>query len=221
MPPNDFSGLVPTQQQLDQLTTQVPGVSEWISWTLYHYVAYPAAGAQQFAFFGVAAGGAPNGDIDTNMEQAGVLPQPQEFLVQGIEAYFEPGPSPYVGKQAEENPLYGADKHLIRYTPSKLTLTIGTKPYVKDGPLVVFPFNRYMTGPAALSDATTAAASQQTIIDDVEVRGKPFMCGPPLYIKSQMNFGAIIQFPAAVPLPSTLAGRIGVRLCGMLKRAAQ
>ncbi len=197
---------------------------EAISQPLYDYLAYPAAGQLQFTFFQVPVGGAKT-QASTNMDLGGQLPAPQKLLISGIAIDFLSGFAPIVGPQADAsisniNDIYAVLNNLAGVN-GFFTLKIGSKQYLQVAPLMVLPPRSHMNGVMAVTSATTAAASLQTLGSLGFADGDVFR-PVPLLIEAGQNFSATINFPSLVALPSANThSQIGVWLYGTLYRAPQ
>ena len=102
-----------------------------------------------------------------------------------------------------------------------LTLSISSKDYLTASPLSELPCRAYTAGMAALSDSTTAGATQASKINLAWVNGDVFKPNP-LLLESSMNFKVTMTWPTAVAIPSADASaRIGVYLYGTLYRPPQ
>ncbi len=91
--------------------------------------------------------------------------------------------------------------------------------YVQDGPLMKFPTQTRLAGFAALNETTATTASNAQV-------GYAAACGAgynmvPLRLYSNQAFQVTVTFPALIPLPSTVDGRLGARLVGDMVRNAQ
>lgn len=203
----------------------IPSTWEAVSWILYDYQAYAAAGQPTLSFFQTPYGQRTGGLSDTNMALAGQLSKNNAFLVQAIEIPFWPT----VPAVAANNPaVYGAgadpaqvnDVYLVSRT-GNLTFTINNKQYMQDGPLGQFPTKRNLEINAAFSDASTAAASQATRVAYAYFGGEQRDLGDyPLYLDASQQFGVSLNWPEGVQAITNPA-RIGVRLLGTLFRTAQ
>lgn len=198
----------------------VAGMMEAITQPLFSYQAYAAGGpTAPLQFFQQAVGGTVTVE-DTNMQLAAQLPKPQKFLVQGIGVDFISGNA--VAKFGAEvangnlNDFYAVMKRGL------LTLKIGSKEYFTLTSLLQLPVRAHIGGVAAVSDATTAGANLQTMIQAGWAEGDTFRPRP-LLIEAGQNFGVTIEWGAASPaIPSADAGaRIGVVLYGTLYRSVQ
>lgn len=208
---------------LESFNVNVDGQPEVQQQPLYDYQTYPLAGfAGGLLFFQVAIGqilGAAARTLeDTNMRSQGRMPQYVNAAITAIEVFFRPG-----GVPSATGAIVAAnwnDVNAVHGSRMSLTLKIGDKPYLEEAPLGAMPAQFRIDGAAALSDTTTAAAARVTTI------GYAAFCGPryqivPLRLVSNQEFSVTINSPAAVPLPSGVDGRIGVRLICQRYRLAQ
>lgn len=204
-----------------------PGMMEMISQPLYDIQPYPQGGVTQLTFFqnqvGSSISGVTKTLADTNMFGNGSLPQPQQFLIQAIQIEWFPGqtsaPYQFLGVATAA----GQVEDFVGVFNGKgyAVLTIGTKPYLQEGPLITLPPRSAVGIDAAASNATTAGAGQSLQIVNAFARG-PLWHINPLLIPPLQNFSVTLNWPTAVPLASTDAlARIGVRLWGMLFRSVQ
>ncbi len=213
---------VPTPDMLSPQSygVNVPNVMEAITQPLYYYQSYPAAGpTQPLQFFQSQAIGTITAE-DTNMQLAGQLPNPQSFLIQGIGVDYLPGTAAArFGAQSALGQLSDVFAILRR---GVLILTIGSKNYLQEGPLMQLPPRAHINGVAAVSDATTAGANLQTFAS-VGYSDGPVFTPRPLLIPPGQNFGVTLSWPAGqLAIPSAdAAARIGVQLYGTLYRPAQ
>lgn len=187
---------------------------------LYSFQAYAAAGQTSLTFFQNPVGQGTTTLLDTNMQAAGQLPNPQKFLIQGIGVRYIPSAAISVigGAASANSPLNDMNAIL---KSGILTLTISSKDYLTISPLVELPARAYMAGAAALSDTTTAGATQSAKMSLGWVRGDVFKPNP-LLLESNMNFAVTMTWPTAVAIPSADASaRIGVYLYGTRYRPPQ
>lgn len=213
-----MAGKVLNPSQLKAYSVNRAGQEEGITQPLYDYQTYPNAGATSLTFFQIPNGQSGKTLADTNMEQAGTLPAPKKFLIQAIEIAFFPGSSPSVNGAAAASEQWN-DTYAV-FKSGHFQLFIGSKPYLDEAPLGVFPPGWRLAGAAALSDSTTAGADQQTRIGYAGFSGRPYQITP-IMLPTQQNFKVTITWPSAVSLPSGVDGRIGVRLLGALYRLSQ
>jgi len=179
------------------------GQYEVITRALYDHQVYPAAGnVPQMTFFGTPYTANGRTLADTNMEQGGTLPSPQQFMVQSIAVTIDPG----VGIDADN---YGNDVNTLGKV-GVLVLRIGSKEYVTEAPLNRFPPDTRLH----------VAMGGQAAGDFAAVTGRTFKIRPFLLQPTQ-NFNVQIFFPTAPALPSGQPARIGVFLNGDLYRLSQ
>lgn len=210
----------PNLHQLEQYNVNVEGQPEVIWQPIYDYQLYPAAGFTELQFFQTPSGQGTKTEDDTNLDLGGSLPVPINMAVTNIQVVFFPGSTPgvvglatIVGNNWNDVEAVGRAGHL--------ELNIGSKDYLIDGPLMRFPPSFRVAGGAAQANASTAAAAQFTQIDYATWAGVVYNIVPVRLI-SQQNFKVTLKFSnGAVPLPSTVDGRIGVRLEGFRYRLAQ
>lgn len=194
-----------------------PGQKEGIRQTLYDFQVYPAAGTLQLIFFQVPKGQAGKTAADTNMELAGQLPAGWKFIAESVEVHFFPGVSP-AAVLANAAPQFANDVWAVGKSGS-LALKIGSKDYLEEAPLLRFPPKTGLNVQAAIGVATTVAATTPVAeVDYARWAGRPYQLNPVLPIESNLSFSATMRWPALVPLPSAVAGRIGLVMDGVLFR---
>ncbi|MDE2019679.1 MAG: hypothetical protein KGJ13_05040 [Patescibacteria group bacterium] len=220
---------IPTRSQLDAFNVNREGW-EAITNSLYDSAAYPAAGTTQLSFFnlplgqGTGFGGGTKTLSDTNMTLAGQMPANQEFLIQRVEVRF----FPTVPAVAAANPsAVGApaaaalvnDSYLAAHT-GNLTLTIGSKPYLQEAPLLKFaPCTNFRVN-GAQSDSSTAGAGQNVRTVFAYWEGRPYILKAPLRLVSNQNFGVTLNWPEGVQAITNPA-RIFLSLEGVFYRRSQ
>lgn len=222
-----------TAAQIAQYRSTVPNVADSIFSPLYDYQEYPAAGLLGFTFFALPQGQGTTSALgatgvktlaDTNMQAAGVLPRGNRFLVKGIELEFWPGSTPGLRLAAAPTDAQFARNWDDAYNvlrSGSLTFNVQNRVYAQDSPLMKFPTQTRLTGVATYNQNDTTAATVG--FGQIEYATS---CGAgynivPVYLESTQFFNVTVNFPALVPTPSTVAGRIGVRLVGNLVRDAQ
>lgn len=189
------------------------------NWEFWHYQTYAAAGQSNLTFFTAAPGSLSLEDY--NFPGAGAFPAGMSFVLQEYMVDFTPGanvpPSAFGAQTALKfaNDVYAAGK------AGALELVYGTKTFTQIAPLSRAPMDTSMAGFAAAADQTTAAAASQTLLSYAQWRGRPQRVADML-IEPQVNFKWSMTWPnGVVALPSTVAGRIGVRMKGVLGRLVQ
>jgi len=219
-----------TKAALAAHMARVPGTQDEIYAPLYDSIVYPAAGAQQLTFFALPIGqgvtSAPGAagaktENDTNLTNAGLLPLGNRFYCTGIELQFFPGVNPGTGPTADAlfigqfwNDVYAVAK------AGWLRFRIQNRDYTLDGPLMNFPPVTRLAGVASATSTLTAGAATLDQIQYATLAGMPYNLVP-VFIESNQSFVVTVNFGAAVALPSTVAGRMFVRLRGRLIRDAQ
>lgn len=233
---SNFGQNIPSKQAAAAMFGVNTGTWEGVKWSLYDSTAYPAAGVSTLAFFaqplgqGTGFGGGVKTLSDTNMNLAGQIPSMQQFIITDIEVLFQPT-TPTVAAQmpaAFGNDVVAAivnDEYIFRRS-GNLQLAIGSKAYVQDAPLWVFPSKQNFEISAALSDTTTAAgnltaAGQGSRIAHGFTKGMPYILGSgSLNLTNNQNFSVTLGWPEGVQAITNPA-RVFVRLNGWLYRAAQ
>jgi hypothetical protein len=221
--PANVGGInIPTTDMLDPASyaVNVNNVMEAITQPLYSYQPYPAAGTvQPLVFFQSQPVGTITAE-DTNMQLAGQLPAPQSFLIQGIGIDYLPGTA--AARFGAESALGQLPDFYAIMRRGVIVLTIGSKNYLQEGPLMQLPPRAHINGVAAVADATTPAAALQTFVS-VGFSDGPVFNPRPLLIPPSQNFQVSLAWPAgAIPIPSAdAAARIGIQLYGTLYRPAQ
>jgi hypothetical protein len=208
---------------------------EAIRQSLFDSNVYAAAGQTQLTFFalplgqGTGRGGAAKTYSDTNMLQQGQMPANQEFLIQSVEVVFYPT-IPYVtadlpAASGNANAAANTD-NLINdtwkfYNSGNLTLTIGSKSYLQEGPMLRFPPKAFFELHGAMADTTTAAGTSASRIAFGTARGRPYMLQPAnLRLVSNQNFSVTLNWPEGLQTIVNPA-RVHVILDGILYRRSQ
>lgn len=189
------------------------------NWEFWHYLTYAAAGQSALTFFTAAPGSLTKEDY--NFKAAGALPAGMWFVLQEYAVDFIPGaavlPSTFGAQTAAKfaNDVYAAGH------AGALEFVYGNKTFCEVAPLSRAPMDTSMVGFAAATDQTTAAAASQTLLSYAQWRGRPQRVADML-IEPQVNLQWNMTWPnGVVALPSTVAGRIGVRMKGVLGRLVQ
>lgn len=234
----------PTLQDFRSYMVNKLGTMEVIKQSLYDTVLYPTAGLANMLFFQNPIGqglssapgnaGAAKTLADTNMEAAGTLPAPQGFWIQSIEVDFQPGSSAAANTFALQIPgalvatdvataQAGAHDVNAFYTTGALTLTIGQKPYLKEGALLRFPPKARFELDTSLAAGAGAAATLERLHLKEKLRagGRPYNLEPGLPLMTSQNFNVALSWPVIVPTPSGFNGAVRVILDGWLFRAVQ
>jgi hypothetical protein len=216
---NNQMSNVPSIEDLTKYSVNRGGQFEVIGSSLYDYATYAAAGQTELNFFQTPQGQGSKTLADTNMEAAGSLPAPKNFLVTSLEINFWPSGAPSTFG-AQTAGLYLNDVWTLAKS-GYLEFYIGSKNYIQEGPLGVFPAQNGLVVAAAAADQTTIAAALQTLVNYANMGGKPYILPSPIALVSNQNFRVSLKWPTAVALPSGATARIGVRLRGYLYRLSQ
>lgn len=186
---------------------------------LYDFQAYAATGQTSLTFFQTPVGQSSKTLANTNMQSAGMLPAPQQFLIQGVGVRYISGLAANVIGASAANSALNDTNAILR--AGVFQLSISSKTYLTTFPLSELPCRAYVAGAAALSDSTTAGAGQASKITLAWEIGDVFRPNP-LLLTPTMNFQAQIIWPTAVAIPSADASaQIGVYLYGTIYRPPQ
>lgn len=215
-----------TRGDIASHVVQIPGTQDAIYAPLYDSLAYAAAGQLQLNFFAVPIGqgattapGAAGAktEADTNLTNAGLLPNGNRFYCTGLEFNFIPGSVPgNTGALATTGQNVNDVNAVAKAGWARFR--IQNRDYVLDGPLGVFPPANRLVVASTPASVVTATTIVQT---DYAAFGGMLYNIVPVWIPSNTAFSVQVNFPALVPLPSTVAGRIFCRLRGQLVRDAQ
>lgn len=207
---------------LQEYNVNVEGVPDVIWQPIWDYQTYPLAGfTGETLFFQVPKGQAGKTLEDTNMGSQGRMPSPVNMLVTGVEVFFRSGRLPYFVAAAVPAATDSQinDIEALAHARMSLTLKIGDQVWLEEAPLGVFPQQFYLDGFAAAQSKQAVAADANQIADYVAHRGPMYQVMPYRLISNQ-EFVVTIRSPVAVPLPSGVDGRWGVRLHGYRFRLA-
>lgn len=181
---------------------------------MYDYQTYPAAGVNELIFFQVPQGQGGKTLDDTNIEIAGSLPAPKEFLITSVQVMFYPAADPGRGATGDVatnwNDVYALSQS------GHVRLFIGSKEYVVDAPLGKFPPRWWIRG----SDAIATTDVTITPLIDYAVFGGPIYEVVPYRLIPTQNFSVTLRFANGL-VPITADSRIGVVLGGFLYRLSQ
>ncbi len=209
----------PALDALKAYNVNRPGQVEVIWQPTYEIQAYPAAGAAQITFFQNPVGAGGLTLADTNMESAGQFPRPKEFLITGIQVFFEPGnavaQASLDATVAQEN---WNDVSDVMNGEAFLNLFVGSKSYLIDAPLSKFTQQFRLGGVANAAYTGTNAAAIGTAVDYAVHSGRYYSITP-VKLPSNQNFNVSLNFPAVIA--TSVAGRIGVILDGFQYRLSQ
>ncbi len=175
---------------------------------LYEYQTYPTTGQTLLTFFQNTVGSIAGGKSTTNVVAAGQLPRPQEFLITGIQVTFEVGA---VVAQAAAAVQSNMQDVFDVSNSGNLDLFVGSKSYLTDAPIGVFP---QQWGIQSLN------AAGATIASDYSRPIGRYYSITPVKLPANQNFNVTLNWPEGVVTVVT-AGVIGVRLDGFLYRLSQ
>lgn len=209
----------PSLQALKAYNVNRPGQVEVIWQPTYDFQVYPAAGSSQITFFQTTVGTAGATLATTNMEAAGQFPRPKEFLVTGIQIFFEPGNAVAVGNAAaattQEN---WNDVSDVMNGAAFLRFFIGSKDYLIDTPLSKFT-QQFRLGGVADNAATGTNATPVVWFIDYAVHSGKYYSITPTKLPSNQNFNVSLNFPTVIAV--SVAAQIGVILDGFQYRLSQ
>lgn len=231
----------PTLQDLQSYSVNRAGQWERIRQPLYDTAVYATAGAVTIPFFstpiGQGSSAAPGnaGNVktlaDTNMTLAGQLPAGQNFFMESIEVDIQAGSSaattttfalvnPLVFNAAASSGTVMAAVSDVAalYHTGFLSLNVGSKNYLTDGPLSKFPPKTHLNVNAAV--ASTSATVGQTLVSLARAEGRPYNVDP-IRLENGQNFAVSANWPVAVATPSGFNASIRVELDGWLFRQSQ
>lgn len=220
---------IPNLSQFEATAVNLLGTRDVVYQPQYDILTYAAAGQAVLTFFATPQGQGvtshPGGAgaktlADTNLTLAGQIPAPQKFMAIAVEVVFYPGSLPGRGPAAQATIGQNANDQYVVMRSGSLIFTVGQKNYAQDAPIGAFPAQTKLDGVYAVADATTAAVNSLTQIELASVVGAPYVIQPTTIPHGQ-NFSVVMTWPNLIALPSTVAGRIGVKLLGWLARSAQ
>ena len=199
---------LPSLSDLQSYAVNRPGQNTGLRWELYDSVAYPTGGQTSLDFFQIPQGQSSKTLADTNMEAAGQLPNPKQFLITDIQVFFLSGlaPSAAVGVATAVN-----DAQIFYQGKAWAELFIGSTYYVQQAPLVRFPPRNGLTGWGSIS-ATD-------MVNYATAGGAPYLMQPQILLQPTQNFKFSLKWPAALPI--TTASVVHVVLGGYLYRLSQ
>lgn len=208
-------GLTPFNlQAMKKYDVNRAGAVEALWAPLYDFQTYPTAGVNEMLFFQVPQGQGGKTLDDTNMEVAGSLPAPKEFLITSVQVAFYPAAVP--GRQAAGAVATNWNDVYTLGQSGHVRLFIGSKEYVVDAPIGKFPPRWWLRGSDA---AATTTAAVSNVIDYAVFAGPIYEIVPYRLIPTQ-NFSVTLRFPNG-QVPVTADSRIGIVLGGFLYRLSQ
>lgn len=208
----------PSMFDMNKYMVNLPGQSETIWWPLYDIQAYGTGGFTTATFFQRAVGAGGITKASTNMVTPGTIPRGQQFLITSIEVELYSA-SADISVADGVAPIQVEDYYKVMTAAAYLELTIGSKPYVTEGPLIRFaPRQRIKADMAVAANDTTANTATTVSNGLAQVCGETYDIVPLVLVPNQ-NFDIRISFDAAQTI--TTQGRLGVTLNGYLTRNAQ
>lgn len=216
--------LIPDLADLQKYSVNRKGEYEGIRQSLYDFQTYAAAGQTSLSFFQVPVGQSSKTKADTNMQQAGSLPTPQNFLVEAIEVFLFPGVLPGLHVTTIAETEFTNDVYTVAKSGS-LNLFVGSKNYLEEAPIGRFPPKTRLdvkaTAAIQYHEATATDSEEQVTVDYSVFAGRPYFLSPPILLIPTQNFKVTLEWPSVVALPSGQDARIGVVLDGILYRQSQ
>lgn len=210
----------PSVDALRAYNVNRPGQVEVIWQPTYDFQVYPAAGTTQLTFFQTTVGTAGATLATTNMEAAGQFPRPKEFLVTGIQVFFEPGGALSQANVAAATAIQENwnDVSDVMNGAAFLRFFIGSKDYLIDTPLSKFT-QQFRLGGVANFAATGTNATPVVWFLDYAVHSGKYYAITPTKLPSNQNFNVSLNFPTAIAVD--VAAQIGVILDGFQYRLSQ
>lgn len=220
---------IPSLDSLMQYDVNRRGDYEGIRQTFYDSQNYVAAGQLQQQFFQVPLGqgtttapGATGAKTfnDTNMQSAGQLPQPQHFLVESIEIKLYPTPFPTTADATDPPAIANFVNDIYEISKSgDLDFFIGSKSYLREGPLDRFPPKTKLDGWSSIHFNEATATDLSISNEYATVVGRPYYLDPPVLLVPNQNFNVSLNWGALVPVSAIV--RVFVILDGLLYRQSQ
>jgi hypothetical protein len=216
---------LPTVEELKTYQVNDPNQFEVTRQSLYDRQTYDGTnGNTILTFFQDPIGQGGKTKEFTNMESAGQLPMPKNFIVTSIELHIFPGIDIGTEGTAAEtefaNDIYTIAKH------GYLDFFIGSKSFLTEAPLVCFPpkTRLYVTAAHALqlkqevdADETLQVSTEYAAFD-----GRPYAIDPRITLIPNQNFNVTLNWPTgAKPLPSGEDASVFIKLDGLLYRWIQ
>ena len=215
--------------------------SEVVRQRFYDYLLYAAAGAAQLIFFSLPIGqgittalgavvGTTKSPWDTNLVLGNQLPSGANYLIDSIEVLFQPGSSVVANTFLAQTvttfatvaaATVGTMENDVNnfYHSGLLELNILSKNYLRETPLLAFPPKAQFDGFAGVTSNSATPGEVKSAF--LKASGRPYYVEPRISLQSAVNFDVTVKWPAAVALPSTFNGRVGVILDGYAMRASQ
>lgn len=173
-----------------QFNSQFPG-REVIDGALWDTLTYTSGATTVLNFFN-----AVRATIDlSNMTQAGLLPAPDSFLVRAIRIFFKNRPESTATAAAGAVEVSSHDDLSLLLDNAAVVFTIGQKDY-GIYPAKTLPAGGGAFGKIAVNNILVAGAAVDFATNGVPHIYNTFTLGKPVLIKSQINFGVQMTWPA-------------------------
>lgn len=201
----------PIPQEWSNYVTQTGSGLEVIPAVLYDTVTYTDNVSTTLTYFNAVRATADLG----NLQQPGMLPSPQSFLIQGLRVFYKTPITVVDSAAAAASVVGNMNDIVLLMNTGILRMTIGEKRY-GPWPLWMLPAANFLKGFAAMAGAE--AANQTTIYGQPD--GPLYGLFPNLMIAPLQNFQVTLEWPAgAVDLSGNMV--IQVVFDGQLARAIQ
>lgn len=196
---------------------------EQVGRVLYHIQDYGTAGALKFAFFGKAKGDATNGLGDTNMDTSNGLSAGSRIMLMGMQIALLPGANP-VQQAAASFKSHLNDANAVLMGLSYVTLKIGNKTYVEEGPIGRFPAGFGLAVGAGGIQTTQETGADAVNVVNYASNGLPTPAATrkfdvPLPLPQQTKLEVEINFPSLITVGT--AARLGIWIPGVEIRKQQ
>lgn len=206
----------PIPSQWNDYVTQSPVALEVIQDVIYDTLTYTSAATTELIFFAESIATVTR-DV-TNMTVAGMLPNPESFLIQAPRLYFKWVPTRSSGAASITGSI-ASDIALLTNT-GIVTFVFGTKRY---GPFPLWMLSAG-GGPAMVlsaTDTTTAGATQQALTAYSQLGGPLFAFFPHLMLSPLQAFSASMTWPAGAVTLGAGNPKISLVFEGQRARAVQ
>jgi hypothetical protein len=186
----------------------------------YDIQVYVAAGQSSLTFFQNTIGSGGLTLVDTNMEASGQFPRPKEFLITGIQIFYEPGGAVSQANVAAADAIQENwnDVSDVMNGEGFLKLFVGSKDYLVDAPLSKFTTQFRLDGRSNWAAAGTNATPVVWFTDYAVHSGRYYSITP-VKLPSNQNFNVSLNWPTVIA--TDVDGRIGVIMDGFQYRLSQ
>lgn len=198
---------IPYEQAMNDY--RVVGGKRQDTGAVYDTQTYAAAGQTILNFFRSSYSDAGKNKDATNMKRGGQMPHNEAILVRAITLRFLPGVD---NLKLDGDSSYLKDVVAVMKSGRVHIKTNGVD-VVEHGPLAMFPPLTRLDMAFGIDDNRVAGASQLAIGQHGDVVGQIYMPEPFMLDRNQA-FDAALEWDTAVALPSTVAGKIIMRLIG-------